>query len=320
MQRMAWGAGVMVAVLVACGPERTMPWPDASGDTSAHDAPSETDTGTRCASNTDCDDALACTTDLCLIGGVCQHDSTCASGQFCGASGCSATRSCTSNTDCDDSVACTHDVCGVGGNCQNVRDDSLCDTGSMQTCSVALGCIAAGRCGADADCDDARYCNGAERCVMSAGAGTCTAGTAIACDDSDACTADQCDESSRMCMHTALNPCGGTVQSGHYTLSPAPSFTCANGSIGPVSSIVLTATASSVTLTGFASTLTGGAPSGAMFSASGPWAAAGCSGTITMSGSFTSPGMFMGSWNLSAGGCDISCNSHFALVNGTLIP
>jgi hypothetical protein len=237
---------------------------------------------------------------------------------FCTSTGCSATRSCSSNADCDDTIACTHDVCGVGGACQNVRDDSLCDTSTMQTCSVALGCIAMGRCGADADCDDARYCNGPERCVMSGGSGSCMAGTPVACDDMDSCTADQCNETTHVCDHMPLNPCGGTVESGTYNLSPVPSFSCGSGSIGPVSQIMMMVTASSVTVTGFPRTLTGGAPSMGMFSATGP-SGFGCGGTITLSGSFTMPGMFMGSWSLSAGTCDITCNSHFDLVNGTIV-
>lgn len=309
-------------LLAACGPPREMTWPDTGSVETGVDA---SDTGRpadagSCRSNTDCDDQLPCTMDLCLIGGVCQHMSSCPSGQFCGMTGCTTSRTCSTNADCDDMIACTHDICATGGVCQSVRDDSLCDTSTMQTCSVALGCIAQGRCGADADCDDARRCNGAEHCMLSGGSGTCAAGTPVTCDDMDACTADTCNETGTMCTHTPLMPCGGTVQTGTYALSPPPSFTCANGTIGPVNTIVLTATASSVTVTGFGSTLTGGAPSMGMFSVSGPWSSSGCGGTIALSGSFTMPGHFMGSWSLTAGTCDISCNSFFALTNGTIQP
>ncbi len=57
---------------------------------------------------------------------------------------------------------------------------------------------AARPCSVDADCDDARYCNGRETCVS----GTCRAGTAIQCDDGIACTVDECVEARQTC-HSA---------------------------------------------------------------------------------------------------------------------
>lgn len=46
-------------------------------------------------------------------------------------------------------------------------------------------------CTADAQCDDGDICNGAEVCNL--GTGACEAGTALVCNDGDACTADSCD-------------------------------------------------------------------------------------------------------------------------------
>ena len=57
---------------------------------------------------------------------------------------------------------------------------------------------AARPCSVDADCDDARYCNGRETCVS----GTCRAGTAVHCDDGIACTIDECVEARQTC-HSA---------------------------------------------------------------------------------------------------------------------
>jgi hypothetical protein len=52
-------------------------------------------------------------------------------------------------------------------------------------------------CTVDADCDDGLYCNGAEACA----AGTCVAGTPLACDDGLGCTLDTCDEAADRCEH-----------------------------------------------------------------------------------------------------------------------
>ena len=49
-------------------------------------------------------------------------------------------------------------------------------------------------CASDAECDDNNACNGAETCDVISG--DCVAGTALSCDDSDACTQDSCDPAS----------------------------------------------------------------------------------------------------------------------------
>ena len=46
-------------------------------------------------------------------------------------------------------------------------------------------------CLVDSQCDDGLFCNGIEECRID---GLCQAGTAIDCDDSDACTDDSCDD------------------------------------------------------------------------------------------------------------------------------
>lgn len=52
-------------------------------------------------------------------------------------------------------------------------------------------------CVSDADCQDALSCNGNETCQ----GGVCVSGTPVSCDDSVACTVDQCDEAEG-CEHT----------------------------------------------------------------------------------------------------------------------
>jgi hypothetical protein len=70
-----------------------------------------------------------------------------------------------------------------------------------------------GDCETDLDCDDSRYCNGTERCVM----GRCAAGTSP-CDDRYSCTREvSCDEATRVCTRVPDdsacgdgNACNGT--------------------------------------------------------------------------------------------------------------
>lgn len=100
---------------------------------------------------------------------------------------------CASDLACDDHLACTHDAC-VTGACTHTPDDALCMTGT--TCDVTTGCPPRS-CTADADCDDHLFCNGVETCVSMA----CAAASSGACDDSDNCTTDTCDEAADTCAH-----------------------------------------------------------------------------------------------------------------------
>jgi hypothetical protein len=61
-------------------------------------------------------------------------------------------------------------------------------------------------CTTNAQCDDANPCNGAETCVGN----VCQAGTALNCDDANACTTDSCVPASG-CTHVALNCDDGNV-------------------------------------------------------------------------------------------------------------
>jgi hypothetical protein len=83
---------------------------------------------------------------------------------------------CTSVADCDDGVACTEDRCGMDGVCAHTETN--------------------------ARCDDGLFCNGAERCDAARG---CVAGTAPACDDMNANTADRCDPGANACRNDPLD-------------------------------------------------------------------------------------------------------------------
>jgi hypothetical protein len=60
-------------------------------------------------------------------------------------------------------------------------------------------------CTEDAECADGNACNGAETCDESAG--TCIDGTAVDCDDGDACTADMCVPDGS-CIHLLIDADG----------------------------------------------------------------------------------------------------------------
>jgi hypothetical protein len=308
-----------LALLCACSPARPpiLPPPDAATlDASPDVSAPPIDGGERCARQQDCDDGIPCTEESCVVGGVCErvpNDRLCPMGQRCfPGRGCAAGNSCTRNEDCEDRVPCTRDVCGAGGVCQNVRDDSRCPVGEQ--CSLTLGCVPPGRCGADADCDDGRYCNGPERCM----GGTCGLGTPPNCADMDPCTGDVCNEMTRSCDHVMLNPCGGTVTPGTYTLSPTPNYSCGAGSLD-VRQVTLESSPSGVVVRGFPVELRGAPASMGMFSVRGESSIGGCQWAFAMSGTFVMGNQFRGTWTVMFNFCDASqrCFSQFREVTGT---
>jgi hypothetical protein len=78
---------------------------------------------------------------------------------------------CATARECDDGIPCTLDTC-QGGRCFRELADSVCDDGA--------------------------FCNGVERCDVTAG---CVA-RAEACEDGISCSLDACDEANRTCRHT----------------------------------------------------------------------------------------------------------------------
>lgn len=64
--------------------------------------------------------------------------------------------------------------------------------------SMDAGAPDAGRCVLASECDDGRFCNGAETCED----GVCTAASPPRCDDGIACTVDACSEAARACVST----------------------------------------------------------------------------------------------------------------------
>jgi hypothetical protein len=207
---------------------------------------------------------------------------------------------------------CTRDLCGADGSCQNINDDTRCTGG--QVCTSA-GCAVPGTCGNDNDCNNRRFCDGVERCV----GGRCMPGTAVDCSDNDPCTGDVCNEAMMRCEHPPVSPCGGTVMSGTYALNPPPMYSCGAGSLGPITAVMIQSTSMGVSITGFPVTLSGPPQSNGMFTASGRESRGSCVWVYTVSGSFTMPNRFTGSWNVSFDNCvaSLGCFATFGVVTGT---
>jgi hypothetical protein len=137
-----------------------------------------------CASTPDdanCDDGIDCTADACGPTGCTfePDDTLCAEPTSCDVFTCDPASGCqlVSTTDCDDGNVCTYDACNPAGGCVHEPCDSLCDDGV--------------------------FCDGVERCDVTAG---CVVGPP-ACDLGLACSADSCSEPGQQCQHTASMAC-----------------------------------------------------------------------------------------------------------------
>jgi slime mold repeat-containing protein len=175
---------------------------------------------TACTTAASCNDGNPCTTDSC-VGGQCAHvvvadGTSCSDGNYCnGAETCRA-GVCQPGVapSCDDGNPCTQDSCGGTGcvhttipGCSTCTAAASCNDGNPCTTDSCVGGVCAHTAVSDGtSCSDGLYCNGAETCH----AGSCTAGTAIVCDDGNACTADACDETQKACTYTPVpdgTPC-----------------------------------------------------------------------------------------------------------------
>ncbi len=169
-----------------------------------------------------CDDGDPCTTDGCSAGTGCTTAP--ASGAACDdKDACTVNDTCASGacqgggaTPCDDGNLCTDDSCNSQTGCVHANNTAPCTDGSV--CTVGDTC-SAGACipGVQKSCDDGKSCttdtcsaqNDCQHsnvtgpctdnnvCTISdfCSNGACVPGTAKACSDGNACTADSCDPS-----------------------------------------------------------------------------------------------------------------------------
>ena len=214
--------------------------PDAEGDTEedvqtdAEDDATEdaiedtvTDSGPQvdvgppptCADDSECDDGLTCTEDVCdpdtlscvwtlranrcLINGVCVGADDVSPRNPCRVcdpvSDAFAYTTAADGAACDDGDACTLGAACLAGVCQG--EPLACDDGNPCTedlCDSATGCLfPAGFEGES--CDDGSACTEGDSCS----AGACV-GDTVSCDDDNACTADTCDDALG-CSNEALS-------------------------------------------------------------------------------------------------------------------
>jgi hypothetical protein len=145
-------------------------------------------------------------------------------------------------TPCSDDDICNGVEECLGGECLKATPTVDCNDQNectLDTCDALAGCAHVPLDGTS--CADGDPCNGAEIC----GNGTCLAGTPLACDDGDLCTADTCDVVAG-CVHDATcgyvpiasddfesgNFSGGTGWSGPWTVASPAATTTRDGPHG----------------------------------------------------------------------------------------
>lgn len=143
-----------------------------------------------CRRTCEMDDVGRCTDDgeACNGDPVCESDFTCgtsaplADGAFCAAPGSGATGTCQAGTCIPE--GCGNGIIDSGEDCDDMNADDTdgCTVACEFTCTSENEAM---RCG------DGDVCNGVETCDVTSH--TCQTGSALACDDGNACTADSCD-------------------------------------------------------------------------------------------------------------------------------
>lgn len=200
------------------------------------------DAGPFCAES--CDDGLDCTLDtcrsegcvntpdnaLCGPGGLCfevlgcvvvplgcTSDADCSDGAFCnGVEKCDPLspggdkRGCIPGEEpCSDEITCTVASCNeISDRCTQSNDDSVCRDSFDCTIDVCdptdgsadrrTGCV---RLADDSVCDTS-FCRTGSECDLRRG---CVGGGIRDCNDGTPCTTDSCNETERMCVHTAVD-------------------------------------------------------------------------------------------------------------------
>jgi len=175
----------------------------------------------------DCNDANGCTDDACnedtdSCDNVNNTD-PCDSGVFCVIDGTCAGGECVGTPRlCGDQNDCTDDSCDEDGDaCVNAPNTDPCDDGlyctEVDACSGGICTGTTRDCGDDdvctddvcnelgdscenpentAPCEDGLFCTAGDACA----AGVCVAGPPNPCDDSNACTDNECDEELDLCL------------------------------------------------------------------------------------------------------------------------
>ena len=164
-----------------------------------------------------CNDGSACTVAETCTAGACGGGTPVAidDGNPCTADSCSPLGGVihtpvAAGTACDDADLCNGgETCGGAGSCEPgtpvaIDDDNVC---TVDTCDPNTG-VSHAPVAAGTGCADSTVCNGSGTCDAT---GTCQAGTPLAVDDGNVCTADACD------------PIGGVTHTPIANCDPIPS-------------------------------------------------------------------------------------------------
>jgi len=269
------------AFLACVSCDATPSRPD-SGPGVGMDAGAGMDAGTTsCTSNAECDDAIACTLDECVVGNVCQHTplhAMCTPPEMCNPTlGCTEpTGDCTTDADCDDGLRCN----------------------GMETCITGRGmCIP----GDAVDCDDGNECT-IDSCSETGG--MCQYDVAPGCDAGGLVT-------------DAGPPCDPfdptTDYSGNYSLLPGQACDAGLGGGYSVSALSFSVSADTLTVTAGPFTLTQSpVPTGPDFDVSG---SNGC-GNVRLMGSFECANRYRAMWTATHTGMCNTCPAASATVVG----
>ncbi len=165
-----------------------------------------------------CSDGDMCTAGDHCQGGACQAGAAvpCDDGKPCTLDACDLISGCVASdlpvtATCTDGNACTADDRCKAGECQ-AGTSVPCDDGKLCTvdgCDPVSGCVAVDL-PAATTCTDGDACTVGDHCQ----AGACHGGSAVACDDSNPCTADSC-----------------AAQSGCQAVQLGEAATCSDGSL-----------------------------------------------------------------------------------------
>lgn len=205
----------------------TGPTPDGNDDATdpgdvSTDVPVDVEPERSCTTNADCNDGLACTTDVCTDAGICAwtlNSGSCFIGGRCfaanatnPASACQACQPAANTfswTTLSDGAPCdAGDLCVVNATCAAgvCEGESLaCEDGNDCTenaCDPSLGCVFTPLADGVA-CDDGNACTLDDVCL----AGTCSPGE-NPCDDGNPCTTNGCVAETGECTSEFnTNPC-----------------------------------------------------------------------------------------------------------------
>jgi hypothetical protein len=156
--------------------------------------------GSGFAAASSCDDANPCTNDGCKSSVGCTHlpaSATCTDGDACTGADVCVDGNCAAGAvvSCDDSNPCNIDTCDAIAGCQHAPGSDGVACSDASTCTTGDVCAGGACAGTAIKCDDGNACtddscDAVKGCVFSSNASACDDGNP--CTSNDACTASTC--------------------------------------------------------------------------------------------------------------------------------